>query len=202
LPSVNIIRGECHDVESMLIRSPALDAVLHEFASPEKLARFEGRFAGPIRRWLVETARCLGYLRWTSLTTGLDLCFDGLRFARFIDIETLMLDRAALLTEVKNRSGNWAISDAQLVQAGWPRDREDDPWQVCCGHDMVELLALALRRAIGSRQRLTAEEVARALRLAYSQQDFARSEVRGSIAGWEANNGFQVLARIPAGAEG
>jgi len=202
LPSVNIVRGECHDVEAMLVRSPALDAVLHEFASPEKLESFEGRFGGPLRSWLVETARCLGYLRWYSLTTGLNLCFDGLRFSRFIDARTLRLDRAALLAEIKNRSQNPALSDDELIAGGWPIDRNDDPWQVCCGHDMVELLCLALRRAIGTRHGLTTDDVARSLRLAYSPEDFSRSELRAAICQWEVNNGFQILKPIPAGTAG
>jgi hypothetical protein len=43
LPSKDIVRGDCHDLESMLIRSNALDAMLHEFASPEKLTKFESK---------------------------------------------------------------------------------------------------------------------------------------------------------------
>jgi hypothetical protein len=130
------------------------------------------------------------------LTAGLNLTFDGLRFARFIDRRTLELDKSALLTEIKNRSQNWAVSDAQLLAAGWPPDRNDDPWQLCCGHDMVELLRFALRGPVGSQQTLTSEDVARSLRLAYSQQDFAASELHKTIADWEANNRCKVLTSI------
>src|SRR6267154_312432 len=56
LPSANLVRGDCHDVETLLVRSPALETVLHEFASPEKLVRFEAKYKGPFRNWLVETA--------------------------------------------------------------------------------------------------------------------------------------------------
>src|SRR5229473_6176198 len=33
IPTPNLIRGECHDLEAMLVSSPALEAVLHELAS-------------------------------------------------------------------------------------------------------------------------------------------------------------------------
>jgi hypothetical protein len=200
LPSPNIVRVDCHDLEAMLVRSPALDAVLHEFASPEKLTRFESRFGRPLRAWLTQAALPLGYLRWNSLRAGLNLRFEGLRFSSFIDVGTLELKPAALLVELKNRSQNWAVSDQQLTEAGWPADRHDNPWHVCCGHDMTELLALALRRVIGSRQGLTASNIASGLRLAYNHQDFLGSEVRAAISRWQETTGFSVLAPTPTAA--
>ncbi len=193
LPSANLIRGDCHDIEALLVRSPALETVLHEFASPEKLARFEAKYKGPLRKWLIEKARCLGYMRWNSLRTGLKLRFEGLHFSHFVNPLTLELDAAALRTEMKNNSQDWSISDKVLKAAGWPADRGEDPWQLCCGHDLVELLTLALRRAIGSRQGLTRDGVSSALRLAYSREHFVRSALRAHVGRWEAGSGFRVF---------
>ena len=194
LPSTNITRGDdSHDLETMLVRSPALDAVLHEFASHEKLQSFEARLRAPFRSWLVEVAQCLGYIRWYSVTNGINLCFDGLRFSRFVDLRTLKIDRNAMFAEIRNRSKNWAITDAELIQAGWPQNRKDDAWHVCCGHDMVDLLAIALRSAIGSQQQLNAEQLARSLRLAYSSGEFANSTLCSAISGWERSTGLLIL---------
>jgi hypothetical protein len=194
LLSANVVRGDdCHDVESMLIRSEALDAVLHEFASPDKLRSFEAEFAGPFRSWLILIAQNLGYLRWHSLANGINLCFDGLRFSDFIDVHSLALDRTALFKAIRNQSRNWTITDAELTQAGWPQNRNDDTWQVCCGHDMVDLLAIALRRAIGSQQQLNSERLRTSLRLAFSVADFANSRICASIRNWERSNKIQIL---------
>ena len=194
LASANIVRGDdSHDLETMLLRSPALDAVLHEYASPEKLRMFEARNHIPFRRWLVQAGLCLGYLRWYSAKSGTNLCFDGLRFSRFIDMESLALDRSAMFAEIKNRSQNWTITDAELTEAGWPQNRNDDPWYVCCGHDLVDLLVIALRRAIGSRQQLSADDLSRSLRLAYGESDFGDSTPYLRIREWEILNGFRVL---------
>jgi hypothetical protein len=95
--------------------------------------------------------------------------------------------------EIKKNSQDWSISEAELKAAGWPTDRGEDPWQLCCGHDFVELLTLALRRAIGSAKGLTTDGVGCALRLAYSSQEFNRSELSARIRSWEAENGFRVL---------
>ena len=196
LPSENLVRADCHDLEAMIIRSNALDIVLHEFASAEKLSRFQDRHGFSVREWLLETARPLGYLRWNSLRRGLNLWFRGLRFSNFVDPRTLKLHPAKLLTEVRNRSMNWAISDQELTQHGWPQNHNDDPWQLCCGHDMVDLLTLALKRAIGSEQNLATEQVASSLRLAFNHQDFAQTELRAAIQQWKTKTGFTVL--IPA----
>jgi hypothetical protein len=191
--STNIVSAECHDIEAMLIRSPALEAVLHEFASPDKLSRFENEIGADLRTRLIETASSLGYLRWHSIRNRLNLCFDGLRFSSFIDQQTLNSNPNALVDELRNKSQNWIIPPEQLLSAGWPTDRNHDIWQVCCGHDIVELLVLALRRAIGSQQNIKVEHVAASLRLAYSKQDFARSLLRASINQWEVSSGFRLL---------
>jgi hypothetical protein len=98
-----------------------------------------------------------------------------------------------MVAEIKNKSQNWAIADTDLLEAGWPRNRSEDPWHVCCGHDMVDLLAIALRRAIGSQQQLSVEQLARALRLAYSERDFADSILCSRIRDWERATGFRML---------
>ena len=194
LPSANILRGDdSHDLETMLVRSPALEAVLHEFASHEKLELFEARLRAPFRSWLVQVAQHLGYLRWHSVTNGTNLCFDDLRFSHFIDVQTLELDRTAMLAEVKNHSRNWAITDAELIEAGWHQNRNDDPWHVCCGHDMVNLLAIALRRAIGSQQQLSVDQLERSLRLAYGHGEFAGSTLCSGIRDWERSTGLRIL---------
>jgi hypothetical protein len=193
LPSTNLVRPSGHDLETMLVESPALEAVLHEYSSPEKLEEFEGR-GSPVREWLVSTALWIGYLRWHSLQSGLNLSFDGLRHSRFLDGRTLELDPEALVTELKNRSQAPAIPADQLCEAGCPMGRAEDPWHVCCGHDMVELLTFALRRCIGS-QLLALEDVGRSLRLAYGAADFARSTLRAAMSEWEDHSGFRVLAR-------
>lgn len=193
LTTSNLIRVDCHDVEATLVRSPALDAVVNELASLDKLSRFENQCGLPLRSRLIETARCLGYLRWNSQKNAWGLRFEGLHFSRFVDLRKLTIDPPKLCKELKNNSQNWSYSEAQLAAAGWPSSQLEDPWHLCCGHDLVELLTLAFRRTIGSQQNLTTDTVASALRLAYSNEDFARSSLFAAIRGWEGTTGFRVL---------
>ena|SRR5258708_2837020 len=88
----------------------------------------------------------------------------------------------------------WALAPEERARpfAGWPADKGEDLWQLCCGHDLVELLTLALRRAIGSKQGLTTEGVSSAL-LAYSQEHFVGSALRTQVRRWEAATGYRVF---------
>jgi hypothetical protein len=196
--STNIIRGDSHDLETMLIRSGALEAVLHELGSPEKLERFEQASGASPRNWLIECARPLGYLRWNSLRMGWNLTFEGLQFSKFIDPRSLRLNHDALVSENRNHSHAWGISEEQLEAAAWPDMQDHDPWHVCCGHDMTELLRLALRRVWGSNDRLTTDLVERELRLAYGSEQFNRSFIFDVIREWEGRTGFHVLPRARA----
>jgi len=191
--SANVVNCDCHDLDGMLIRSPALETVLHEHASLKKWSRFEGTFGGTVRDWLLATARCLGYLRWSSIRRNWNLTFEGLHFGRFIDATDLSLDPAALCREVRNNSQAHHLDEKELSEAGWPGDQGHDPWQLCCGPDMVELLTIGLRRGIGTCQGLTSELTARALRLAFSQSDFESSQLHSGLRSWEGNTGYRVL---------
>ena len=47
--SLNVMRGDCHDLEALLVRSPALDRVLREFGSAGKMQRFVSKAGRDIR---------------------------------------------------------------------------------------------------------------------------------------------------------
>lgn len=65
-----------------------------------------------------------------------------------------------------------------------------DPWQVCCGHDLVEILSFGLRKAIGSAKASDIEpnSLERSLRLAYEKTYFYKIQMYLSICSWENNN--------------
>jgi hypothetical protein len=64
LPEIpNLFFTDTHDLETMLLRSPALEKLLGEFASEEKLAKF-GR---DVRDVILNSGCTIGYLLWVSL---------------------------------------------------------------------------------------------------------------------------------------
>ena len=199
--SRNLILLETHDLETLLIRSRALDQVLVEFGSQEKIEKF-GR---NIRDTLVAAAISIGCLRLHSLRTRLNLKFQGLRYVMFIDAESLSINCHSLAQQVLNRSQRFDLSIEHLEEA--IRSHElagQDPWQICSGDDLVSILALALRKALGTNNstEVSNEILCKSLRLAYPDDDFARSQLIDDLRGWAHRNpGYEVLVAVQRNAQ-
>ncbi|NJM27727.1 MAG: DUF4435 domain-containing protein [Pseudanabaena sp. RU_4_16] len=191
--SPNLLRTDTHDLETMLLKSFAFDKVLTEFGSKEKIINFNR----DVRTELLEAGMSIGYLRWVSQLDGLNLTFDGITFSKFTDEQTLQIDELKLIGAVKNKSQALSLKDEELQQRLVnQKSSSHDPWQVCCGHDMIEILSLGLRKAIGS---LKAADVApnsleRSLRLAYEETYFCGTKLYLTMREWgNKNQPYQVL---------
>lgn len=191
--SANLLYTDSHDLETMLINSPAFDKVISEFASQEKISQFNQ----DIRLVILESAVPIGYLRWISLGDGLNLAFENITFSKFIDEKTLRIDKLKFIGEVKKKSQNFSLKDEDLQQQLMDKNNGDrDPWQICCGHDLVEILSFGLRKTIGSNQATDVEPISleRNLRLAYEAVYFQGTQLYSHICTWESNNPpFRVL---------
>ncbi len=108
--SVNLLRTDTHDLETMLIDSPALDKVVAEFGSEEKIAKLKL----DVRISLVEAGISIGYLRWVSQCDELNLTFSDLKFSKFIDEKTLQMNELDLIQEVKNKSQAFSLNTEDL----------------------------------------------------------------------------------------
>jgi len=191
--SPNLIRTDTHDLETMLIDSPAFDKVLAEFGSEEKI----NKFGQDVRVAILQAALPVGYLRWISQLNGLNLTFSDIKFSKFVDEQTLSMDELKLIQEVKNKSHALSLNREDLQQR--LKDRKNDKhdrWQICCGHDLVEILSLGLRKAIGSAKTSDVEPnlLERSLRLAYEVAYFCQTQIYLSVRTWESKNPpFRVL---------
>lgn len=190
--SINLLRTDTHDLETMLIDSPALDKVMAEFGSEEKIAKLQL----DVRTSLVEAGISIGYLRWISQSDGLNLTFSDLRFSKFIDEKTLQMNELDLIQEVKNKSQAFSLNTEDLQRRiATENNKGFNHWQVCCGHDLVEILALGLRKAIGTMS-VDVDSLERSLRLAYEEVYFRKTQLWVNIHRWESNHQpFQVLAQ-------
>lgn len=136
-------------------------------------------------------------LRLHSQRNNLNLTFKGLNYSACINTALLEVDRYALVEEVKNRSKRHDISSQHLVEIIEQLEMEDlDPWELCSGNDLQNILSLGLRRTLGnnSANAVRVEDIKRSLRLAYSNEEFNKSRLAASIRDWEkSNTDIQVL---------
>jgi Protein of unknown function (DUF4435) len=178
----------------MLINSPALDKVMAELGSEDKIAKF----GKDVKTALVEAGISIGYLRWISQCDGLNLTFSDLKFSKFVDEQTLQIDELKLIQEIKNKSQAFSLDNKDIQQKlTKQKNIGHDCWQVCCGHDLVEILSLGLRKAIGTMKPTDVESnsLERSLRLAYEEAYFQQTQLYSDIQKWESSDRqFKVLS--------
>jgi hypothetical protein len=172
------------------------------FGSEEKIIKF-GR---DLRTVLLESGTIVGYLRWVSQSDGLNLKFEGIEFKNFINNQTIQISEIELIKEVKNKSKAYSLDNEDLQKRLTnKKNSSHNPWQVCCGHDLVEILSIALRKAIGSNRDIDVKAnsddrkntLENFLLLAYEENYFHQTQLYLEIRKWETNNQpFHVLQII------
>jgi Protein of unknown function (DUF4435) len=199
LPVKSLCFTDEHDLEMMMVHSPALDRVLDELSSKKKLTDFEATQKTKLRKRLLDAAAPLGYLLLVSLRAALNLDFKDLNFSKFIDEKTLLVNEKELLTAIKNHSGRHDLnSDALQTKLNALRKAARDLWQVCCGHHVLEILSFALRKTIGTYNKgeATREVLERSLRLAFERAYFKETRLYRTLLRWQSTHPPFVLISL------
>ncbi len=194
----NVLHTDVHDLEVMLLTSPALEKILDVFGSLAKITSFEDARQMKVRQALFETATPLGLLRWLSTTEALGLDFDDLTLSRFINRSDLMIDVSAMVGTVLNHSMRHDLdADSIADQIREAMNRNPDPAVACCGHDMVAVLSLGLTRALGSRSaaKVSHDTLEAALEIAYEADWLRTTGLHVRLCGWESRNPGLRLTR-------
>jgi hypothetical protein len=195
-PSPNLLRTDTHDLETMLLASPALDRVLSERGDDALLTKFGG--VRNVRHKLLELGAPVGYLRWLNERDQAWMRFKDLDMLAFIHEKDLSVDLEALLMTLRNRSKALVVVDAEILRKSAAlRDAVHDLWHVCCGHDLVRILSVALRKTLGSNTDADVKpaRIEESLRLAFSLSYFRATELYAGMVTWEVNNSpYVVLA--------
>lgn len=199
----NILVTDFHDAECFMLRGTAFERVLREFASKEKLEYWHKVFGPDVRKHLLSHSIKVGFLLWHSTVKGLNLIFSNLEVKEFADRESLEIDVRRLVEHTKHKSQKQDLNSAELVsEIGKLESFKPEPWQVVRGSDFIDLMGYALRHALATLPALevSRERLEQSLRLAYSTEEFAATELFRSIKIWEkANSPFVVLKVIATG---
>lgn len=195
--SQNVIITDDHDVEMMIIKTKAFDAVLLELGSKKKIREFSNQEGG-IRDALIQKALIVGHLRYLSMTENLHLRFEGLHFDRFIDRNSLEIDQNKMLSNVFALTSNRCLDTKDISNrlSELIDEMNDDPYQICCGHDFIAIFGIALRKILGSKSSKNADPkiLGIALRLAYDSEDFHQTQLYADARMWsKRNKGYDIF---------
>lgn len=194
--SRNIVATDDHDVEMMIVRTKAFCEVLSELGSKEKIEAHVSE--SEIRRDLLEKSLVIGHLRYMSVSESLHLDFNNLKFESFVDRSSLDVDIEEMIRLVfeSNSTPKLQKEDVHgrllriLERGDW------DPYQICCGHDFIMILCIALKKVLGSLSGGDASprKIGVHLRLAYDSSDFNRTRLYSETKKWsEENLGFKIF---------
>jgi hypothetical protein len=222
----NLFFTDTHDVETMMLKSPALEKLLREHGSEEKINNFGGsaaqvmclvylfsiliqkglhrmaslvmqdHFGKYVRGTLLESGKPIGYLRFYSLKHDLSFRFENLSFPKFINKENLEIDMTKLIKTVLENSQKHDNPEEIEKNLNNLISEMHDPWYVCCGHDLIEILSQGLRKLFGSCKSKDVEPTTleKDLRLAYESSYFVLTQLYRDIREWErVNQPFQVF---------
>lgn len=184
LGSDNLVATDAHDLECLLCRSSALDTVLAEFGSSEKIQRFERREGVDVRTSLLNRAEIFGRLRWAVQCLELSIDSGLIRVPRFVHDRSWTVDRNALIRTVQGEISDGSTLSAQIDSLSRP-----DPWYVVQGPDLIELLRIGLKHVLGDLPNTTGyKEIARVLRAAISTEELKTTKFGVDIRRWEVRN--------------
>ena len=174
-----------------MLSTVAFDKNLSEYASENKLTTWQNKYVVDIRSHLLEEATKIGCLLWHSNRSGLNLCFDGLEIKNFTDEFNLKVDAIKLVDHVKSKSHRHDLTNEELVHGlESMKGTSNNLWQMIRGHDLIDLLAFAFRKTLGSckSQEVAQANIERGLRLAYSEDNFSETELFAQIRNCEATH--------------
>jgi hypothetical protein len=194
--SRNLLATDGRDLECLLLRSTALERLLAELGEPEKIRRFKQRSGVSVKARLIENGLAFGRLRWLSKRQGWGLDFDKqLTPSRFIDRKAWSIDEANLLATTAPQAG---LPDAEALRLLLDALPPADPWLICQGHDLVEILKLGLQEALGNlKPTYGKDSLAGSLRLAFHAAELALTRLYREILGWEQTNvPYRILPRL------
>ncbi len=185
-----VCRTDAHDLEAMFVQSGALDRVLHELGSAEKLAAFE-KASGPVRDHLAAMGAELARLRRANHVCQWGLKFkkngglDRVPYVQFVPRKIWQLDRAVMVTTVLNYNSRHDLPAATVLGEMTRVVPPADPWHWLNGHDLAAILAVGLSQVLGSTNR-SLPEVESALRLAHERAELEATALGRAIRGWES----------------
>ena len=189
LESDNLVATDAHDLECLLCRSSALDAVLAEYGSDEKIGSF-GRSAG-VRNALLARGLVFGRLRWAAQRFEPRLRLPRMR--AFVDEKSWSVDEDGLIEKVAGKNEGVEANVLRHQIAHLP---PADPWHVVHGHDLLEILRVGLRNVLGNLPAsVGVKEIAIGLRLAMPIAELQSTRLWQDMQRWEhLNKPYLVLA--------
>lgn len=188
MSSQNLVVLDAHDLECWLCRSDALVRVLREYGDSAKIASFEEDDGVDVRQGLVNRALPFGQVRLVAKKRAVR---PQINVPRFVDRSKW---RVHLDQLVEANASHLSMSKDELREEMEECARYD-PWIVCHGNDMINILRIGLAEVLGNgRTNVSPGDLSANLRLAARRDALKDTRPWRGIEAWEsANRPFLIL---------
>lgn len=198
LTSENLFMTDFHDIEMMTIASNVWHEVVSYYSQTEKLVKFEQTNRKSLREYLLEIAKPIADIRFLNHQHNLGLTFKTrskdkyiwLDYGKFIDEKKFNIVHKQLLKVVEDKSQKLHFFKrnphletelANLAKIACSL------YQFCNGHDVMNILALALKKMIGKTD-ISGQELESYFIVAYRMEDFSQTNLYEQLKKWETVN--------------
>jgi hypothetical protein len=186
--SSNLLATDTHDLETMMIGSRALNAILVEYGDPDKIKHFVAIANKSVVEALIENSLVFGRLRLLNARNGWGV--DCTKFSpwKYVSLITWQVDTTTLFADFATQ-----IDVAPLVvQNAVASEVSSPPWNIIQGHDAVNILAIGLRSVLATKQ-VGERELTRSFRLSYDSDMFQSTALFALTSAWAAKNNLVVV---------
>jgi hypothetical protein len=191
----NLVYTDYHDLEVLLILSPALENILREFVPGDKLHLLDD-LGKKIRSNLFALGIEFGHLRWANYRENLGLNFRSLPYSQIADPKRNIIDTEAFI-RVTSVNRNYPLGSIENKLSDL-RNKHADYKHVCQGHDLVNLLELVIPTIFDDffgieisnsvRPKCRSFILDDSLRLGFEKDYFVSTKLYLSIKNWEQKN--------------
>ena len=191
----DIVITDSHDIETMMFSSPAFKKVLRQKSSIQKVQMYTSGIEG-VKSKILELGRRVGSLRFYSQFIEKHYSFDNLDIGKFIDKKSLVFSDLKCISHIRGISPknkhipNDMLANALAKSGNIPEFT--DLCRLCCGHDLMEIMAIGLKSLWGSysSKEISGSMIEESFRLAYSHEMFCISNLFRQIDDWFHSRGY------------
>lgn len=197
----NVFSTDYHDLECELIKSSAFGRLISEIGNMKKIKKHLclptntklNEIIRYLRTKLITLATPIALLRLVNHRENLGLNFqkkrkkcerDKMDYSKFIKPSEMEINEEKFIQNLMARGAKSGVTASKLLNLLRKEKKANhDPWQLCRGHDLTEILSLGTRK-MWSNTALNTETVERELRLAYSKECFEKTKLFADLEKW------------------
>jgi hypothetical protein len=191
----NLIYTEHSDLIADVFNcSESTNRVLHAHCDPARLTQHLNMLKMSAHEVILQIAFPVSALRFVSRRDELRLAMRDFPVQEVVDRTTGRTDLQKLVKVASAKSGLSLDEDEVVARLQLAlRAYQDDLGRRCCGHDIISVFALLLRKQ-WSRTNVGKDGLRRAFASAFSCQDFRATRLYARIRAWCLANGTIVWA--------